>query len=112
MRTVKPNFRQFKMKLFDYQKEGIIFSLFKTGAIIADEMGLGKTLQAIAVACLKKDIFDLKRTLVICPATLKFQWLKEIERFSNERAEIVQGFRTERHRMYKESDAYFLIANY
>ena len=111
-RSIKPDFSQFKLKLFDYQKEGILFSLFKSGAIIADEMGLGKTLQAIAVAVLKKDIFNFKRTLVVCPATLKFQWLKEIERFSHERAEIVQGFRSERHRLYKESEAYFLIANY
>jgi superfamily II DNA or RNA helicase len=111
-RTHLPDFSRFKLDLFDYQKEGVRFSLYKTGGIIADEMGLGKTLQAIAAAVLKKELFDFRRALVICPATLKHQWLKEIRRFTDEEAEIIEGPRTERHRMYTDSKAYFHIANY
>lgn len=110
--TVKPDFSRIKADIFDYQKEGILFSLFKPGAIIADEMGLGKTLQAITTAVLKKDIYGLNRTLVICPASLKFQWKKEIERFTDEAAVVVEGGRDERQEIYRHSDAYFLIANY
>ncbi|MCD4691975.1 MAG: hypothetical protein K8R79_03580, partial [Calditrichales bacterium] len=84
------DFSKIKIKLFDYQKEGVLFSVFKSGSIIADEMGLGKTLQAITTAILKKDVFDIKRTLVICPASLKYQWKKEIERFTDEEAVIVE----------------------
>lgn len=109
---VSPDFSVIKAKMFDYQKEGVFFSLFKAGNIIADEMGLGKTLQAMAVALLKKDIYDLKRTLIICPASLKYQWKKEIERFSGEQAVIVEGGRKERQAIYRNSPAYFFIANY
>ncbi|HFE64954.1 MAG TPA: helicase, partial [Caldithrix sp.] len=111
-RDIAPDFGKLKARLFDYQKEGVIFSLFKQGSIIADEMGLGKTLQAIATAVLKKDIFDLGRTLIICPASLKYQWATEIKRFSSEEAVIVEGTRLERHQIYRKSDAFFLITNY
>ncbi len=109
---ITPDFSRIRAKLFDYQKKGVLFSLFKSGNIIADEMGLGKTLQAIAVAVLKKDIYNLKRTLVICPASLKYQWQREIERFSHEKAVIVEGLRDDRREIYRIANEYFLIANY
>ena len=109
---ITPNFSKIKGKLFDYQKEGILFSLFRKGNIIADEMGLGKTLQAISVAVLKRDIYGLNKALIICPASLKYQWKKEIERFTGEKAIIVEGMRHYRHATYKSTTEFFLIANY
>jgi SNF2 family DNA or RNA helicase len=106
------DFSGIEVELFPYQKEGIEFAVFRKGAIIADEMGLGKTLQAIGAAVLKKDLFGFKRTLVICPASLKDQWKREIERFSREKAVVIQGAPEERAALYKDSDAYFLICNY
>lgn len=111
-RRVTPDFSKIKARLFDYQKKGITFSLFKKGNVIADEMGLGKTLQAIAIAVLKKDIYGLNKTLVVCPASLKYQWKKEIERFTDERAVIVEGPRIDRHDAYRKASAFFLLANY
>lgn len=110
--SVEPDFSKIKATLFDYQKEGVKFSLYKSGNIIADEMGLGKTLQAITLAVLKKEMYGLKRALIICPASLKFQWKQEIERFSDEQAAIVEGGRKDRHEMYRSAGTYFLIANY
>ena len=101
-----------KIKPYEYQKTGIEFATFKKGAIIADEMGLGKTLQAIGTAIAKKDIFDFKKVLVVCPASLKAQWKKEIERFTHEKALIVQGTPEERELQYFDKNHFFLIANY
>ncbi len=99
-------------ELYPYQKEGIDFALFRKTAIIADEMGLGKTIQAIGTAVLKKGIFDFRKTLVVCPASLKEQWKKEIEKFSNEKALIIEGFPDERERQYSDNDHFFFIVNY
>jgi SNF2 family DNA or RNA helicase len=85
----KPDYSFIKGELFPYQKEGIEFVLFRRAAIIADEMGLGKTIQAIGAAVLKKRIFGFKKTLIVCPATLKSQWKKEIEKFTAEKALIL-----------------------
>ncbi len=111
-KKITPDFSKIKAKLFDYQKESILFSLFKKGNIIADEMGLGKTLQAITLAILKKDIYGLNKTLIVCPASLKYQWKKEIERYTDEKAVIIEGMRSDRHAIYKSTGEFFLIANY
>ena len=101
-----------KASLYPYQLSGVEFAAYKEGVIIADEMGLGKTLQAIATALVKKDAFGFKRTLIVCPASLKDQWKNEIEKFTSEQAVVVGGKPEEREAMYRESDAYFLIINY
>ena len=106
------NYSLLKTPLFNYQKEGVEFAVYKEGAIIADDMGLGKTIQAIATAVFKKDLFGFKKCLIICPASLKEQWKKEIEKFSDESAIIIQGFPAERKEIYLNSQDYFLIANY
>jgi len=110
--TYTPNFTPIKAELYPYQKEGILFALFRKTAVIADEMGLGKTVQAIGAAILKKNIFDFTKTLIICPASLKEQWKKEIEKFSDEQALVVQGTPDERAQQYKDSAYYFYIINY
>lgn len=62
------------MKLFDHQKTGVEFLKKKKRAILADEMGLGKTLQAI------RAVEDSRaKTLVVCPASLKINWQREIQ---------------------------------
>jgi len=108
----KPDFSLLKANLFPYQKEGVSFALFRKYAIIADEMGLGKTIQAIATGVFKKQIFGFNRILVVCPATLKSQWKKEIEKFTDEKALVVQGSREERKKQYKEDSYSFFIVNY
>ena len=106
------DFSLLKTPLFPYQQEGVAFATFRSGAIIADEMGLGKTIQAIATAVMKKKLFGFRRTLIICPASLKEQWKQEIEKFSHEKAIIVEGLPAQRAELYRKSDAYFFIANY
>ncbi|MFP4471989.1 MAG: SNF2-related protein, partial [Bacteroidales bacterium] len=108
----KPDFSLIKADLFPYQVEGVEFATFKTGAVIADEMGLGKTVQAIATAVMKKDIFGFGRTLIVCPATIKFQWKSEIEQYTNEKAVVVEGTPEEREKIYRDEEAYFLVVNY
>lgn len=108
----KPDFSGIKTELFPYQREGIEFALFRKAAIIADEMGLGKTIQAIGTALLKKQIFGFKKVLVVCPASLKSQWKKEIEKFSSEKALIVEGLPNERAKQYSDDGHLFFIVNY
>jgi SNF2 family DNA or RNA helicase len=107
-----PDYSLLKTELFPYQKEGVEFATFREGAIIADEMGLGKTIQAIATAVMKKKIFDFNRTLVICPASLKEQWKREIEKFCHEEAVVAEGSPEEREEIYRTTGAYFVILNY
>ncbi|WP_050813299.1 DEAD/DEAH box helicase [Aquimarina agarivorans] len=111
-REVELDYSQIKATPYPYQKEGVAFSVFKKGVIIADEMGLGKTLQAITTAVLKKDIFDFSKVLVICPASVKHQWKKEIEKFTHESACVIEGIPKERKIMYEKEPSFFHIINY
>lgn len=63
------------VKLYDHQVTGAKF-IEGTGGrcIIADEMGLGKTIEAIIYMNLHPD----EKTLIICPATLKMNWEREL----------------------------------
>jgi len=106
------DYSRINLDLFDYQKEGIEFAVSRKASIIADEMGLGKTIQAIATAIFKKDVFGFKRTLIVCPASIKEQWKIEIEKFTSEKGLVVQGFPDERAEQYKSKDFFFFIVNY
>ncbi|MCL2425816.1 MAG: DEAD/DEAH box helicase [Oscillospiraceae bacterium] len=107
-----PDYTPINAELFPYQKEGVEFALFKKVAIIADEMGLGKTIQATTAGVLKKQVFGFKKTLIVCPATLKSQWKKEIEKFTEEKALVITGTPREREIQYNDDAYFFYIVNY
>ena len=76
-----------EIKLRDFQAVGVEFADAAGGRIIlADQMGLGKTPQAIAYAKLRN-----LRTLVICPASLKRNWSREILRFTGSSPHVHTG---------------------
>ena len=62
-----------KGTMFDYQKPGAAYIMQNKEVIVGDQMGLGKTLQSIA-AVTGANAFPC---LVICPASLKYNWEKE-----------------------------------
>ena len=100
-----------KVEPYPYQVDGIRFTSFRKACILADEMGLGKTLQSIATALIKRQIFGFKKTLIVCPASLKSQWQSEIMKFTGESATIIEGDPKEREDQYRQTE-YFQIINY
>lgn len=79
-----------KGKLFPFQNIGVSFIESKNGrALVADEMGLGKTVQALAWLQLHP---ELRPAIVVVPASLKLNWLKEAQRWMpNPRAVVLSG---------------------
>lgn len=66
------------MELFPYQVEGARFLASVKRGLLADEMGLGKSAQAIAATAL---VNGAPKVAVVCPASLRQNWLREFERF-------------------------------
>ena len=67
------------------------------GGILADDMGLGKTLQVISVLSAAKAEGGAGTSLVVCPASLIYNWLEELRRFSPELSAVaVAGNQSER----------------
>lgn len=78
--------------MFQHQVEGIAFALANKSVILADDMGLGKSLQATMAAyhlSLEEENNDCP-ILVICPATLRINWMREIFKWLGEDAGPVQ----------------------
>ncbi len=100
-----------KARLFPYQTEGVAFLAARGRALLADDMGLGKTLQAICAASWLADNAGIKKVLVVCPASLKHQWAREIEKFTSHSVQIIQGAAENRFVQYR-ADALFFIINY
>lgn len=70
------------------------------GGILADEMGLGKTAQLIALIAARRGSGP---TLVVCPASLVYNWEAEVEKFAPELdVAVVAGTAAERARMRQE----------
>lgn len=67
-----------KANLRGYQRFGAQFILTQGKVILGDEMGLGKTVEALAAAA---HLHGRKtaHTLVVCPAAVVTNWLREIE---------------------------------
>jgi SWI/SNF-related matrix-associated actin-dependent regulator 1 of chromatin subfamily A len=61
-----------------YQRAGIATGIRRPNILFGDEMGLGKTIQAIGI--LNADP-TLKKVLVICPASLKLNWHRELKKW-------------------------------
>jgi SWI/SNF-related matrix-associated actin-dependent regulator 1 of chromatin subfamily A len=85
----------------EHQKEAIQKLVENKKFILADDMGLGKTTSTI-IAALES---GSKKVLIICPATLKINWKREIENYSDKSIYIAESknFSTE---------ADFVIINY
>jgi SWI/SNF-related matrix-associated actin-dependent regulator 1 of chromatin subfamily A len=61
-----------------YQLAGIAYAASKPATLIGDEMGLGKTIEAIGVINLDTSI---QTVLVVCPASLKVNWAREMNKW-------------------------------
>lgn len=105
--------------LYPYQKEGIRFAFERGRTIIADEMGLGKTIQAIGTAELLRREGLAEQILIVCPTSLKYQWQREIERFSKDKDHlpehpltlVIEGNPLKRKEQYA-SDVPYKIVSY
>lgn len=84
MNTLKHNLR---VEPYEYQREGILFGLKNKRIIIGDEPGLGKTLQSIGIV----DTANAYPCLVICPSSLKINWQREFEKFTDKSALVLDN---------------------
>ena len=78
------------------------------GGILADEMGLGKSLQTLAVlkATAEEEAEDETRpklSLIVCPASLVYNWLEEVRKFTPDlRAAVITGTASSRAGQLRE----------
>jgi SNF2 family DNA or RNA helicase len=100
-----------KTALLPYQARGALFAACRGRAVLADDMGLGKTVQALAVAELLHRSRGIERVLVIAPASVKYQWKTEIEKFTSRSVQVIDGLLPRRRALY-ETPLFFNLTSY
>lgn len=108
-----------KATLRPYQKDGFYFLCHLTkigmGGILADDMGLGKTLQTLAWLAYLKELkgASFKPALVICPASVLYNWKREIEKFTPHFKVLLLESGAQRHSLRKKIPQHDIcITNY
>lgn len=82
------------------------------GGILADDMGLGKTIQAIAYMLGRKEAGG-ERHLVICPASLVYNWKKEFEMYApGMGVRVIVGAAAQREELIQEGGGDVWITSY
>lgn len=73
-----------ELHLRGYQSFGARFAVVRKKVILGDEMGLGKTVQALAAAShvVAARASELTRILVVCPAAVVVNWIREARSFT------------------------------
>ncbi|WP_342477168.1 DEAD/DEAH box helicase [Paenibacillus sp. FSL H7-0350] len=116
--ALKPVLRDYQAKGFQWMKT---LSKFRFGGILADDMGLGKTIQSIAYICseLAERIPQTQAkapVLILCPASLTYNWENEFARFAPEvNVLVVAGQKEERSGMLESKameEADVIITSY
>lgn len=107
---------QVRATLRPYQRKGFewmaLLSEMGSGACLADDMGLGKTLQTICFISWLTHAHPGYRFLIICPASLLYNWKAEIEKFAPHLlSRIFRGGVNELASFFNSSDN-ILIAGY
>lgn len=98
-----------KMKLFPYQANGVAYAIEKKRVIIGDQPGLGKTAQAIAAVTATNQF----PCLVICPSSLKINWQREWEMWTNKKAIILtDNLKNNFHLYYQTGLVQVFIVNF
>jgi SWI/SNF-related matrix-associated actin-dependent regulator 1 of chromatin subfamily A len=91
-------------KLKEHQIDASKFLLSSKKCILADDMGLGKSISSLSASYC--GLFQ--KILIICPASLKTTWKKEISFFGEDSVSIIQGTDRDKWDMAKK----YTIINY
>lgn len=104
----------FRGELKPYQVDAVAKMVRKPQILVAYEMGLGKTPMTIcAVETLRENQRVVKPTLILCLASLKYQWQKEIEKFTDQSVLVIDGTPKQRAEQFAKAPEYsYVVMNY
>ncbi|MEW5981924.1 MAG: SNF2-related protein [Acidobacteriota bacterium] len=111
-RDLRRALRTLKQPLYPYQTDGVERFLTEGRLLLADDMGLGKTAQAIAACHALHETGRVSRGLLVVPAALKPQWLREWQLFTDAPATVVEGAPAQRRAIFRACRRGFLLGNY
>lgn len=96
------------INLFPYQEQGAAWLAQRDRAGLHDEMGVGKTATLIRAL----DLVGAERGVIIVPAMLRENWIKEFRRFSHRNLRLCKGANIHDYVAWERGRFHFLITSY
>lgn len=102
----------FNGKLYPYQEESVVRMIDRGQMLLGLVMGAGKTVTTIAAIERLIASNEIEKCLVVVPASLKYQWMREIEKFTNSRVVVIDGTPKERLKTWRATmSAKYIVVN-
>jgi SNF2 family DNA or RNA helicase len=103
-------------ELYTHQDDAVDRMLERKSLLVAHDMGLGKTVTTIAAIEELIDSGEVEQVLVICPASVKWQWAKAVKKFTDGGlVKVIDGNKNERwaqYRILRRGEIEYTIMNY
>jgi superfamily II DNA or RNA helicase len=77
--NINATLRPYQQKGYEWMR---LLSEAGGGGLLADDMGLGKTIQTIANIAFQSGVNPNSKHLIVCPASLMYNWQNELEKFA------------------------------
>jgi SNF2 family DNA or RNA helicase len=99
-----------------YQQKGYewlrLLNEIGAGMFLADDMGLGKTLQTICFVAHLLETNHLKKALIVCPASLLYNWQNELEKFAPSLVKLVYHGAGRNKQVFSDPATNIIITSY
>jgi SNF2 family DNA or RNA helicase len=104
-----------KLKLDPHQRVGSTFLVCGERVLLADAVGLQKTSTALNACLMLKKLRDITHVLYVTINSCKWQVQQEIEKFTHEKAVVIDGTKAQREKQIQDwryGGTMFLVVNY
>ena len=93
----------FKGTLYPFQEEATELMVDRGQMLLALVMGAGKTVTTIAALEKLFASDEIKKVIVVVPSALKYQWSREIKKFTDSTVSVIDGSAVNRKKLWRES---------
>ena len=102
----------FKGNLYPFQQEASDAMVDRGQMLLALVMGAGKTITTLSALETLKNQGEIKKALIVVPSSLKYQWEREIKKFTDSVCIVIDGTISTRKKQWRASlSATYVIIN-
>lgn len=107
--AIHASLRTYQQKGYEWMR---LLDEIEAGVFLADDMGLGKTLQTICYMAWLAENRKQGNILIICPASLVYNWQNEIRKFAPRLTTVVYHGSTREESLFEHEGVQIIISTY
>jgi superfamily II DNA or RNA helicase len=107
--AINASLREYQQKGYEWLR---LLNEIGAGMFLADDMGLGKTLQTICFIAYLLETGHSKKAMIVCPASLMYNWQNELEKFAPSLAKLVYHGSGRNKHVFSDPAIQIIITSY